>query len=123
MTTTIKEWLAILLPGYIVDEGAISALSSLCASVYDLQAAVEDGYELNYLLALYIAANQYYAIEGNSGSMRPVVSKREGKVSQSYATGKGGSVKAGWKGTTYGQEFLDIVSESRGGAMLLGSAS
>lgn len=121
--TSIKDWLAILLPGYIVDEGAIGALSTLCAKVYDLPAAVKDGYELNYLLALYIAANQYYAIEGNSGSMRPVVSKREGKVAQTYATGKGGTVVAGWKGTTYGQEFLGIMRTSRGGAILLGSAS
>ncbi|MGN7914738.1 DUF4054 domain-containing protein [Enterobacter sp. 22466] len=121
--TTVKEWLAILLPGYTVDEGAFSALSSLCASVYDLQAAVDDGYEETYLLALYIAANQVYAIEGYSGSIRPVVSKREGKVSQSYGTGKGGSVKAGWEGTTFGEQFLDIISASRGGAILLGSAS
>ncbi|WFZ22214.1 DUF4054 domain-containing protein [Citrobacter portucalensis] len=120
---TVKEWLVILLPGYTVDEGAICALSSLCARVYDLQAAVEDGYEETYLLALYIAANQGYTIEGNSGSIRPVASKKEGKVSQSYATGKGGSVKAGWKGTTFGIEFLDIMSASRGGGILLGSAS
>ncbi|HEY3591931.1 MAG TPA: DUF4054 domain-containing protein [Buttiauxella sp.] len=123
MVTTIKEWLAILLPGYIVDEGAISALSSLCIKVYDLQAAVNDGYELNYLLALYIAANQSYAIEGNTGSIRAVSGRREGKVSVTYATGKNGSVRAGWKGTSFGIDFLDIMKASRGGAMLLGSAS
>lgn len=121
--TTVKEWLAILLPGYTVDEGAISALSSLCAKVYDLPAAVDDGYEETYLLALYIAANQVYAIEGYNGSIRPVASKREGKVSQTYATGKNGTVKGGWKGTSFGEEFLSIIRISRGGAMLLGSAS
>lgn len=120
---TVKEWLAILLPGYTVDEGAISALSPMCERVYDLQEAVKDGYEETYLIALYIAANQGYTIEGYSGSVRPVASKREGKVSQSYATGKGGKVLAGWKGTTFGQEFLDIIRTSRGGAILLGSAS
>jgi hypothetical protein len=121
--TTVEGWLAILLPGYTVDEGAISALSSLCARVYDLQAAVDDGYEETYLLALYIAANQVYAIEGSSGSIRPVTSKKEGKVSVSYGTDKGGATQGGWKGTTFGQEFLDIMRISRGGAMLLGSAS
>ncbi|MGK0743570.1 DUF4054 domain-containing protein [Yokenella regensburgei] len=121
--TTVKAWLAILLPGYTVDEGAISALSTLCARVYDLQAAVSDGYEENYLLALYIAANQGYAIEGYNASIRPVTGRREGKVSMNYASSKSGSVKAGWKGTTFGQEFLDIIRTSRGGAMLLGSAS
>ena len=119
---TVNEWLAILLPGYTVEEGAISALSSLCASVYDLQAAVQDGYEENYLLALYIAANQVYAIEGYSGSIRPVASRKEGKVSISYGGGKGGSVKVGWKGSTFGEQFLDIMSASRGGAILLGRA-
>ena len=119
---TVNEWLAILLPGYTVEEGAISALSSLCASVYDLQAAVQDGYEENYLLALYIAANQVYAIEGYNGSIRPVASRKEGKVSISYGGGKGGGVKVGWKGSTFGEQFLDIMSASRGGAILLGRA-
>lgn len=121
--TTVKEWLAILLPGYTVDEGAIGALSSLCIKVYDLQAAVDDGYEETYLLALYIAANQVYAIEGYNASIRPVTSRKEGKVSMSYGTGKGGATQGGWKGTTFGQEFLSIIRVSRGGAILLGSAS
>ncbi|MNB60012.1 hypothetical protein D3C81_31840 [compost metagenome] len=121
--TTIKDWLAILLPDFTVSEGAISALSVLCAKVYDLQAAVDDGYEETYLLALYIAANQVYAIEGASGSIRPIVSKKEGKVSQSFGTGKDGAVQGGWKGTAFGADFLNIMHTSRGGTGLVGHAS
>lgn len=121
--TTIKDWLAILLPDFTVSEGAISALSSLCIRVYDLQAAVEDGYEETYLLALYIAANQVYAIEGASGSIRPVASKKEGKVSVTYGTGKNGVTASGWQGTSYGQEFNQIMHTSRGGTGLVGHAS
>lgn len=120
--TTVKDWLAILLPDFTVSEGAISALSALCARVYDLPAAVEDGYEETYLLALYIAANQFYAVEGASGSMRPLAGKKEGKVSHTYATGKDGNVKAGWKGTSFGQEFNQIMRTSRGGTGLVGHA-
>lgn len=120
---TVKEWLAVLLPDFTVSEGAVSALSSLCARVYDLPAAVEDGYEETYLLALYIAANQVYAIEGSSGSMRPVSGRKEGKVSITYGTGKNGETVSGWQGTSFGRDFLKIMRTSRGGAVLLGSAS
>lgn len=118
--TTIKDWLAILLPGYEVQEGAISALSSQCEKVYQLNADEIDGYEKTYLQALYILAHQGTAIDGVNG-IRAASSRREGKVSTSYATGKNGTVKAGWKGTTFGIEFLDIVGA--GGGALLGSAS
>lgn len=120
--TTVKEWLDILLPDFTVKEGAISALSTLCQQVYDLQAAVDDGYEESYLLALYIAANQVYTIEGASGSIRPVASKKEGKVSQTYGTGKNGVTLSGWEGTTYGQQFKQIIRISRGGTGLVGHA-
>lgn len=120
--TTTKEWLAILLPGYTIAEGDVVTLSAQCARVYDLQACVEDGYEETYMMALYVAANQIYAIEGYSGSIKPIASKKEGKVSISYATGKNGKTQSGWRGSTFGQEFLQIIRVSRGGAMLLGSA-
>lgn len=120
--TTVKEWLDILLPDFTVKEGAISALSTLCAQVYDLQAAVDDGYEESYLLALYIAANQIYTIEGASGSIRPVASKKEGKVSQNYGVDKNGATPSGWKGTSQGKEFLSIIRVSRGGTGLIGHA-
>lgn len=121
--TTVEEWLDILLPGFTVSEGAIRALSALCIRVYDLDAAVDDGYEETYLLALYIAANQVYAIEGASGSIRPVTGKKEGKVSITYGTGKTGVTQSGWKGTSYGEEFLNIIRISRGGTGLVGHAS
>lgn len=120
---TVEEWLAILLPDFTVSEGAIRALSTLCGRVYDLNAAVSDGYEESYLIALYIAANQIYAIEGSSGSLRPVSGRKEGKVSVTYGTGKNGETASGWKGTSQGKEFLEIMHTSRGGTGLIGHAS
>lgn len=34
---TVNDWLAILLPGVSLDEGAVSALSSQCERLYDLE--------------------------------------------------------------------------------------
>ncbi|ASM07243.1 TPA: DUF4054 domain-containing protein [Serratia marcescens] len=118
--TTIKDWLNIILPGFEVSEGAISALSEQCAKVYDLKAAVDAGYEETYMQALYVAAHQGIAIEGLS-SIRDVASKKEGEVAVSYS--KTGKSKSGWRGTQFGEEFLQIIRASRGGAVLLGSAS
>ncbi|MDS0828881.1 DUF4054 domain-containing protein [Serratia marcescens] len=118
--TTIKDWLNIILPGFEVSEGAISALSEQCAKVYDLKAAVAAGYEETYMQALYVAAHQGIAIEGLS-SIRDVASKKEGEVAVTYS--KTGKSKSGWRGTQFGEEFLQIIRASRGGAVLLGSAS
>ena len=46
---TVNDWLAILLPGVTLDEGAISALSSQCERLYNLRAAAEYGYDIERL--------------------------------------------------------------------------
>lgn len=84
---TVNDWLAILLPGVSLDEGAISALSSQCERLYDLRAAAEYGYDRERLIALYVAANLApIAVEGISASVRGVASRREGKVAMTFTT-------------------------------------
>ncbi|EHY6614034.1 hypothetical protein REL88_002190 [Salmonella enterica] len=51
---TVNDWLAILLPGVSLDEGAVSALSSQCERLYDLRAAAGYGYDIERLKALYL---------------------------------------------------------------------
>lgn len=48
---TVNDWLAILLPGVTLDEGAISDLSSQCERLYNLRAAAEYGYDIDRLKA------------------------------------------------------------------------
>lgn len=104
---TVNDWLAILLPGVSLDEGAISALSSQCERLYELRAAAGYGYDIERLKALYVAANLApIAVEGLSASVRGVASRREGKVSVTFTDS---AQKAGWQGTQWGQEFLDAV--------------
>lgn len=116
---TVDEWLNTLLPGITLDKGAVSALSSQCGRLYDLQAAEVDGYDVMRLIALYVAANLGpITVEGISASVRGVASRREGKVAINY-TAEG--QKAGWKGTQWGREFLEAVSS--GNCILIGHAS
>lgn len=118
---TVKEWLAILLPGISLDEGAISALSSQCERLYGLRAAAEYGYDTDRLKALYVAANLApIAVEGISASVRGVASRREGKVAITYTES---AQKAGWEGTQWGQEFLDAMGNLSGGCIVIGHAS
>ncbi|ECC6312117.1 DUF4054 domain-containing protein [Salmonella enterica] len=117
---TVNDWLAILLPGVSLDEGAVSALSSQCERLYDLRAAAGYGYDIERLKALYVAANLApIAVEGLSTSVRGVASRREGKVSVTFADS---AQKAGWQGTQWGQEFLDAVGSLSGGCILIGHA-
>lgn len=118
---TVNDWLAILLPGVKLDEGAISALSSQCARLYDLRAAADYGYDVERLIALYVAANLApVQIEGLSSSVRGVASRREGKVSVTYTNA---AQKAGWEGTDWGNEFLDAMGVVSGGGGVVGHAS
>ncbi|BBR58937.1 DUF4054 domain-containing protein [Klebsiella sp. WP4-W18-ESBL-05] len=118
---TVNDWLAILLPGVSLNQGAISALSSECMRRYDLRAAGEDGYDIERLKALYVAANLApIAVEGISASVRGISSRREGKVSMTYTEA---AQKAGWKGTQWGQEFLDAIGSLSGGCIVVGHAS
>lgn len=101
---TVNKWLAVLLPGVSLNEGAVSALSSQCRRLYNLSGAGADGYDVERLIALYVLANLApSAVEGSSASVRGVASRREGKVSVTYTQT---AQKAGWEGTTWGQEFL-----------------
>ncbi|ECD3750913.1 DUF4054 domain-containing protein [Salmonella enterica subsp. enterica serovar Orion] len=118
---TVNDWLAILLPGLSLDEGAISALSSQCERLYDLRAAADYGYDVERLKALYVAANLApIAVEGLSASVRGVASRREGKVSVTFTDS---AQKTGWQGTQWGQEFLDAMGSLSGGSILIGHAS
>lgn len=118
---TVGDWLAILLPGLSLDEGAISALSSQCERLYDLRAAGEYGYDIERLKALYVAANLApIAIEGISASVRGVASRREGKVAMTFTEA---AQKGGWEGTKWGEEFLDAVGNLSGGCIVIGHAS
>ncbi|HEE0093340.1 TPA: DUF4054 domain-containing protein [Citrobacter braakii] len=118
---TVNDWLAILLPGITLDGGAISALSSQCERLYDLQAAAAYGYDTERLKALYVAANLApVAVEGISASVRGVASRREGKVAMTFTAA---AQKAGWQGTQWGEEFLDAMSNLSGGCIVIGHAS
>ncbi|ELO3585135.1 DUF4054 domain-containing protein [Salmonella enterica] len=117
---TVNDWLAILLPGLALDEGAISALSSQCERLYDLRAAADYGYDVERLKALYVAANLApIAVEGISASVRGVTSRREGKVAMTFTES---AQKAGWQGTTWGEEFSDAIGSLSGGCILVGHA-
>lgn len=118
---TVNDWLAILLPGVTLDEGAISAISSKCERLYNLRAAAEYGYDIECLKALYVAANLApIAVEGISASVRGVASRREGKVAVTFTDA---AQKSGWQGTQWGQEFLDAMGDLTGGCILIGHAS
>jgi len=118
---TVNDWLAILLPGVSLDEGAISALSSQCGRLYDLRAAGEYGYDVERLKALYVAANLApIAVEGISASVRGVASRREGKVAITFTSA---AQKSGWEGTQWGQEFLEAIRKLTGGCVVIGHAS
>ncbi|HIC8437269.1 TPA: DUF4054 domain-containing protein [Citrobacter braakii] len=118
---TVDEWLAVILPGVSLNEGAISALSSQCERLYDLSEAAAFGYDRERLKALYVAANLApVVVEGISASVRAVASRREGKVATTYADK---AQKAGWEGTSWGEEFSDAMGSVSGGGGIVGHAS
>ncbi|NUL35048.1 DUF4054 domain-containing protein [Kosakonia sacchari] len=117
---TVDEWLIVLVPGITFDGGAVSALSTQCAALYDMEAAEAAGYDTSYLTALYVVAHLAPAlVEGVTGNLRTVSSRKEGKVSVTFTKE---SQKAGWKGTTWGQEFLDAMRKLSGGGGVVGHA-
>lgn len=115
---TVAQWLAVILQGITLDQGAISALSLECTRRYDLNAAAAAGYDTNRLIALYVAAHLAPAkVLGVSKSGKALKSRREGKVSETFATES--TTKAGWEGTTWGQEFKDAIDDSGSGVGLM----
>lgn len=117
----VKDWLAIIMPYYVPSDVAIAALSQQCARVYDLD-AVED-YQTTYMQALYVAANSYSPVGGSSTMTGQIISRREGDVAETYAAPTGSaSSKTGWRATPFGDEFVTIIRDSRGGAMMIGRA-
>lgn len=118
----VKDWLKFIVPWYTPSDALIAAFSQQCADVYDLDAVV--GYQKTYMQALYVAANCYSDIQGSAVMTGQVISKKEGDVSVSYASPTGSAASAsGWRATPFGQEFIQIIRTSRGGAMMLAPAS
>ncbi|ECJ3936012.1 DUF4054 domain-containing protein [Salmonella enterica subsp. salamae] len=118
----VADWLAVIMPWYTPSDAAIAAFSQQCINVYDLDAVT--GYQKTYMQALYVAAMSYSVVEGSATMTGRVTSKKEGDVSVSYAAPSGSSsTESGWRATPFGQEFIQIIRASRGGAILIGHAS